>query len=163
MRRFLPLFSAVLIAANISVAPAQSHAANAAKAAKAAKASMAPAIGGYCPVAYAAVGKAIKGDPKFASMHDGHKYLFVNADAKKAFDAEPGKFKIAYDGWCATAVAENMKVASDPTQFTVHEGRSYLFSSADAKKMFDAAVAPTIEKAEANWPKVKTMKVMGMK
>lgn len=73
---------------------------------------MAPAIGGYCPVAHVAVGKAIKGDLKFASTFEGHKYLFVNADAKQ---------------------------------------------------MFDAAVEHAIVKAEANWPAVKTMKLLGMK
>ena len=68
-----------------------------------------PAIGGYCPVAYVAAGKALKGDPKYASDHDGKHYLLVNADAKKMFDDNPAKFTIAYDSWCATAVAHGGK------------------------------------------------------
>lgn len=117
-------------------------------------ASSEPALGGYCPVAYVAMDQAMTGSPQHRSVHEGKTYLLANAEAKKMFDAAPAKYTPAYDGWCATAVAQGMKMASDPTLFTVHEGRAYLFSSPDAKKMFDADKAGTVTKANANWPKV---------
>ena len=117
-----------------------------------------PALGGYCPVAYVAMNHAMKGDAQHKSVHDGKTYHFANADAKKMFDAAPVKYVPAYDGLCATAVAQGMKLPSDPTLFTIHNGRAYLFSAAEAKAMFDRDKAGTISKADAEWPKVKQAK-----
>jgi YHS domain-containing protein len=122
------------------------------------KSAKQPAIGGYCPVAYAAAGKALKGDAKYALTHKGQRYLFVSADAMKMFQKEPGKFAIGYDGWCATAMAMGQKVASDPALFTVHGGVSYLFSSAEAKAMFDADARGHVMKADGEWKKLSMKK-----
>ena len=35
------------------------------------------------------VAKAIKGDPKYPSVHNGRLYYLANADAKKAFEGDP--------------------------------------------------------------------------
>lgn len=113
-----------------------------------------PAIGGYCPVAYVAAGKALKGDRRYSSDHQGRRYLFVSADAKKMFDDNPQKFTLAYDSWCATAMAHGKKVASDPKLFTVHNGVTYLFSTRDAKATFDGDKAGHVGKADANWKKM---------
>jgi len=112
------------------------------------------ALGGYCPVAYVAMNKAVKGDAAYSSERNGHTYLFANGDAKKMFDSAPEKYLPAYDGWCATAVARGMKVASDPTLFSVTNGRAYLFSNAEAKAMFDKDPGGTITKADAGWAKL---------
>lgn len=113
-----------------------------------------PAIGGYCPVAYVAAGKALKGDRRYSSDHQGRRYLFVSGDAKKMFDENPEKFTIAYDSWCATALAHGKKVASDPKLFSVHNGVTYLFSTRDAKATFDGDKTGHIDKADANWKKM---------
>lgn len=114
------------------------------------------ALGGYCPVAYVAANKALYGDAKFASVVNGHTYHFIDADAKKLFDADPMKFvtPIQYDAWCATALAQGIKVASDPSQFTLAGGKVYLFSNAEAKKAFDKDQAGMIKNADANWKKL---------
>ena len=118
-------------------------------------AGSAAAIGGYCPVAYVKMGKAVKGDPQIRSEKDGHVYQFANAMAKQAFDAEPGKFRIAYDGWCATGVTMGKKIASNPELFTERNGTTYLFSSEQAKAMFDKDPAMTIAKADEGWSKIQ--------
>ena len=102
--------------------------------------------------------QAVKGDPQHKSVHSGKTYHFANADAKKMFDAAPAKYLPAYDGLCATAVAMGMKLAANPQLFTVHEGRTFLFSDAKAKAMFDQDKTNTIVKADAQWPKVKQAK-----
>jgi YHS domain-containing protein len=112
------------------------------------------ALDGYCPVAYVEMKQAVKGDPAHSTVRDGKTYHFANADAKKMFEKSPARYEVAYDGLCATAVAQNMKMESDPKLFTVHDGRTYLFSTADAKAMFDANKAGTIARADANWPKL---------
>lgn len=110
-----------------------------------------PAYGGHCPVAYTVMGKAVAGDPEIALDYQGRLILFAGADAKKMFEADPDKYTVAYDGYCATAVAMGKRVESDPAIFTVHDGVTYLFSSAEAKTMFDADPGKTIAKANEQW------------
>lgn len=108
-------------------------------------------IGGYCPVAYGAMNQAVKGSPQHKSVHQGKTYHLTNAQAKQMFDAAPAKFLPKYDGLCATAIAQGMKVESDPTLFTVHAGSTYLFSNKEAKAKFDKDKAGTIAKANKGW------------
>ncbi|MBI5836580.1 MAG: YHS domain-containing protein [Candidatus Eisenbacteria bacterium] len=140
MRRFLPILVLALVAFTSVTAQAKSARA---------------AYDGYCPVAYVEAGKAVKGDSKFTVRHEGHRIRFVSADAKKMFEANPAKYNVAYDGWCATAVAMGKKVKSDPTLFTVHNGTTYLFSNADAKKMFDVDADMTAKKADEQWASLR--------
>jgi YHS domain-containing protein len=114
-------------------------------------AALNPALGGHCPVAYVEMKQAVKGDPKHSLDYAGHHYVFVNADAKKMFKANPAKYHVAYDGYCATAMSMGKTLASDPTLFTLEQGVTYLFSSTEAKEMFDAAPAGFIEKADTQW------------
>ena len=141
MRRLVPLFVTALIAVAVATPSA----------AKDGKSSRAPALQGYCPVAYSAMGKAVKGDPKVSTVYQGHRYLFTNADAKKMFEADPTKYQVAYDGWCATAISMGKKLKSDPKLFTVHAGKTYLFSNAEAKKAFDAMPEGVVQKADEQW------------
>jgi len=106
---------------------------------------------GYCPVAYVAMGKAVKGDPDVTTEFAGRKYVFVKAEARKMFETDPSKYVVAYDGYCATAVSMGKKLESDPTIFEAVDGTTYLFSSADAKKMFDADDEKTAAKADEQW------------
>lgn len=114
-----------------------------------------PAIGGYCPVAYVKAAKPIKGDARYTSEQDGLLFYFSSPEAKKMFDADPGKFRVAYEGWCATGVAMGKKIASDPQLFTVHKGATYLFSKAEAKAAFDKDPDMMVAKASEAWPKLK--------
>ncbi len=52
-------------------------------------ADKAPAIGGYCPGAYAKMGKAVKGDARWSSEHEGQTFLFFAPQAKELFDEDP--------------------------------------------------------------------------
>ncbi len=118
------------------------------------------AIEGYCPVAYFAVNKPIRGKPKFASTHNGVTYHFVSADAKKAFDAAPGKYIPAFGGWCAFGMAVSDKFPVDPTQFKIVDGRLLLFlknKNVDAQKLWNKGdERKLLEKAEAHWIKVSS-------
>lgn len=111
----------------------------------------APALHGYCPVAYTELHKAVKGDVKYASKVKGHTYLFVNADAKKMFDKNPEKVleQIVYDGHCTTALSMGKMMDSDPNVFSVYKGKVYLFSSSDARMAFDKNPEKMIEMANS--------------
>jgi YHS domain-containing protein len=109
---------------------------------------------GYCPVAYSVMNKSVKGDAKISSDFAGKHFVFANADAKKMFEADPSKYAVAYDGYCATAVSMGKKLDSDPTIFENVDGVTYLFSSAEAKEMFDGKQEMTIAKGHEQWAKI---------
>jgi YHS domain-containing protein len=115
-------------------------------------------LGGYCPVAYVGAQKALFGNPDFNSEYEGATYYFINKGAKETFDKEPAKFAngVKYDSWCATGISLGKKLATDPKQFSVVEGKVYLFSSAEAKAMFDKDQVVMLKKAEANWAKLSS-------
>lgn len=114
-----------------------------------------PAIGGYCPVAYAKMGKAVKGDARWSSEREGQTFLFSAAQAKEIFDQAPDRYRIAYHGYCATGVAMGQKITANPEIFTVHKGVTYLFSSAMAKASFDKEPEGTIAKADKAWASLR--------
>lgn len=116
------------------------------------------ALDGYCPVAYFAVDKAVRGKPQFASTYDGVTYHFASADAKRAFDAEPEKYLPAYGGWCAFGMAVSDKFPVDPTCFKIVDGRLMLFlrnANVDALALWNQGdQRELVEKAAAHWAKV---------
>lgn len=121
-----------------------------------AKAQTHAALGGYCPVAYAAMNKAVKGDSKYSSSYKGNTYYFSSADAKKMFDASPKKYLPKYNGYCATAMSMGQKTESNPELFTEYKGNTYLFSSQMAKDKFDANPEMIISGADKEFAKLKS-------
>lgn len=115
------------------------------------------ALGGYCPVCYIAAGKANMGTDKFTSELNGKTYQFVSAGTKAMFDKEPAKFLPQYDGYCAFGMSLGKKFESDPTVFTVIEGKIYLNKNAEVKGLFSKDTSSHLVKADAQW------KVMAMK
>ncbi len=116
------------------------------------------ALEGYCPVAYFAVDRAVRGNRKYASTHNDVTYYFVSADAKKAFDANPEKFVPAFGGWCAFGMSVSDKFPVDPTQFRIVNGRLLVFlnnRNVNAAELWDDGdERELIQKAEAHWAKV---------
>jgi YHS domain-containing protein len=108
-------------------------------------------LDGYCPVAYIVMEESVMGDSKYSSTYEGETYYLANADAKKMFDAEPEKYLPKYDGYCATAVAMDKLMESDPQLFSVYNGATYLFSSQMAKESFDKDPQMTIKNANKNF------------
>lgn len=116
------------------------------------------ALEGYCPVAYFAVNKPVRGKPEYASTHNGVTYYFVSADAQQAFDAEPEKFLPAYGGWCAFGMAVQDKFPVDPRNFKIVDGKLLLFlknKNVDALKLWNQDDdQDNLSKADAHWQKV---------
>lgn len=116
------------------------------------------ALEGYCPVCYIAANKAAKGSPEFSAQHDGITYWFVSDDVRNMFVANPEKFVPAYGGWCATGVALGQRFPIDPTNFKVVDGRIMLFlknEKVDAAAIWNKDEAGNLQKADANWKKLK--------
>ncbi len=116
------------------------------------------ALEGYCPVAYFAVNKPVRGTPEFASTYDGVTYHLVSADAKRAFDSDPRKYIPAFGGWCAFGMAVKDKFPVDPTNFKIVDGRLMVFlrnDGIDALELWNNGnESGLIAKADAHWKKV---------
>lgn len=116
------------------------------------------ALEGYCPVAYFAVNKPVMGKPEYTSTHQGVTYQFVSADAKAAFDKQPGKYIPAYGGWCAFGMAVEDKFPVDPRSFKIVDGKLLLFlknKNVDALELWNQGNQKEhLKKAERHWNKV---------
>lgn len=117
------------------------------------------ALEGYCPVAYFAVNKPVRGKPEHASTHNGITYYFVSADAKGAFDAEPEKYVPAYGGWCAFGMSVQDKFPVDPRNFKIEDGKLLVFlknKQVDARELWSKGKKrDLVKKADAHWKKVQ--------
>lgn len=114
-----------------------------------------PALGGYCPVAYVAAGKALMGKAEYAVTEGEATYWFVSADAMKAYQASPEKFQLPLGELCPTALAMGKQIKGDPTIFSVHEGAIYLFVNEDAKAAFDADPVSILASANENYASLR--------
>ncbi len=77
---------------------------------------------------------------------------YVNGVAETEVDFPRVPARAEYDGLCAVAVSMGERVPSDATSTSHHAGRSFRFSSPEAKAMFDADPASFAAKADARWP-----------
>ena len=113
------------------------------------------ALDGYCPVAYHAVGKPVKGKREFASKYNDVWYFFVNSDAKSVFDKNPKKYLPAYGGWCAFGMSIEDKFPVDPTNFKIVDGKLMLFlknKNVDALALWEKGnQSELVNKADAFW------------
>jgi len=72
--------------------------------------------------------KAVEGDKKFTTEHDGVKFKFVSQANLDKFKTNPDKYIPQYGGYCAYAVADKgKKVSVDPKTFEIRDGKLYLF------------------------------------
>jgi len=106
------------------------------------------ALDGYCPVAYAVMHKPLKGNPKFYSIYEGKTYNFADGKAKEMFDGSPKKYIPKYDGYCAAAMSMGKKLKSNPKLFSIYKSNTYLFSTKEAKAMFDKEPDMYVKKAD---------------
>lgn len=112
-----------------------------------------PRMLGYCPVSYFEKGKAVVGDPKFASMHLGKLYHLADASSQKKFARNPDRYIPQFGGLCTTALggSYNNRIPADPTVFEIREGKLYLFSSDRARNAYVRRPEWFIGRAEAEF------------
>jgi YHS domain-containing protein len=114
------------------------------------------ALKGYDPVAYFVDGKPTLGMDKFMAKHDGAVYLFASEKNRDEFVTQPEKFAPQYGGFCAYGAAKGGKYETDPTAFTVVEGKLYLNKNASVQKLWTADVPGFITQADTAWPQLKS-------
>lgn len=100
------------------------------------------ALEGYCPVSVLQMRKWVRGDPAYQLVYDSRTYLFANEQGKDMFEANPAKYVPALGGDCVVALVKmGRRVPGDIRHASLYDGRLFLFSNADAKKMFLAEPA----------------------
>ncbi len=93
------------------------------------------ALGGYDPVSYHKAGGPLEGKQSLSTKDRGITYLFSNAENRIAFIADPDSYEPAFGGWCALAMASGKRVASDHTEFTIQNGRLFVFAKGELSQV----------------------------
>lgn len=111
------------------------------------------ALGGYDPVAYRS-GKAVKGEERLSSRHEGVAYRFATADSRQAFQAAPATFEPRYGGWCAWAMAQGKKVPVDVEAFVRDEEGLFLFYNKDKRDEWIAGRQQMKADGDRHWERI---------
>ena len=114
---------------------------------------------GYDVVAYFS-NKAVSGDSKYSTTHDGVKYKFSTKENLDTFKANPDKFVPKYGGYCAYAVAVyGKKVNINPDTYEIRNGELYLFYNSGSNNTLELWKKESPEelktKADKTWDKIK--------
>ena len=116
------------------------------------------ALRGYDAVAYFAVDKAVKGDPKFEYAWNGAKWFFSSEENMNKFKANPEDYAPQFGGYCAYAVSEGYTADADPEAWKVVDGKLYLNYNHDVQKTWEMNEADRIENGRKNWQQFKAKK-----
>lgn len=116
------------------------------------------AIGGYDAVAYFTEGKPIKGDSTFKVTYEGASWFFASKENADKFKAAPEKYAPQYGGYCAFGCSRGYKAKTSPDAWTIVDGKLYLNYNTEVRETWNNDHQGYIQKADANWPKVKDTK-----
>lgn len=110
------------------------------------------AIDGYDPVAFFEQGEAVRGDEAHSFEWRGSRWLFASAENLARFRQNPQQFVPQYGGYCAYGMANGYTAFTDPTAWTIVDGRLFLNFDDEVKAQWQAEQAAMIESADRNWP-----------
>jgi len=114
------------------------------------------AIQGFDAVAYFMDSKAVKGSKEFTHVYAGAPWYFTSAENLNAFKKEPGKYAPQFGGYCAYGMSRGYKAKTDPDAWTIVNDKLYLNYNLDVRKIWNEKQYEFIEKANQNWPTVKS-------
>jgi len=114
------------------------------------------AIQGYDAVAYFTVGKAVKGSKEFTFTYAGEIWHFASAENLLKFKIAPEKYAPQFGGYCAYGMSRGYKAKTDPEAWTIVDDKLYLNYNLDVRKIWNEKHLEFIQKANTNWPSVKT-------
>jgi YHS domain-containing protein len=84
------------------------------------------AIDGYDPVSYFTAGQPERGSREITAQWNGATWHFTSAEHRHAFIQNPEQYAPQYGGFCALGMAHGGDVPTDPTAWTIWEGKLYL-------------------------------------
>ena len=113
------------------------------------------ALNGYDTVAYFTVGKATKGKKEFVAEYKGAKWLFVSAENRDLFNADPEKYAPQYGGYCAWAVAHGSPAPGSPKVWKIVDNKLYVNYDKSIGKKWAKDIPALIKRGDENWPEVQ--------
>lgn len=112
------------------------------------------AINGYDPVAYITQKKPVSGKDAYSYRWKGVTWRFASAANRDAFKANPSKYAPQFGGYCAYAVSNGYTAPTDPTAWSVVDGKLYLNFSVGVRQRWNQNRAERIKDGDKNWPGV---------
>lgn len=114
------------------------------------------AVGGYDPVAYFTMNKAVEGSKEHTLSHNGAEWRFSSAENKALFMASPARYAPQYGGYCAYAVSYGGTAKGEPEVWRIVDDKLYLNFSKGVQKRWVKDIPGNIKKGDENWPNVLT-------
>lgn len=108
------------------------------------------AIQGYDPVAYFTAGRPTLGRAEIELVWDEHRYRFASEDNRARFKADPVRYAPQFSDYCAMALSKGELVIANPENWTIVDGKLYVFGKTAGPELFRKDVAANQVKAEAN-------------
>jgi YHS domain-containing protein len=109
---------------------------------------------GHDPVSYFTMGAPERGKPELKVNLAERTYYFANASQRQLFVADPAKYEPQYGGFCASGAAFAIKLGSDPTAWTIKDGRLFIFGDVLGKTAWETDPNWNVQHADALWPKI---------
>lgn len=108
------------------------------------------AIKGYDPVAYYTAGKPTRGRSDLELVWDEHRYQFASEANRAQFKANPARYAPQFSDYCAMALSKGELVEANPENWTIVDGRLYVFGKPVGPDLFRKDVAANAARAEGN-------------
>lgn len=109
------------------------------------------AINGFDPVAYFMEKEAIPGKKTISYQWNNATWYFKSDEYRKRFVLNPKDYCPQYGGYCSFAVSKGFTANSDPTVFTVLNGKNYLFADKEVKQDWLSTLDESLLKSDKNW------------
>ena len=110
------------------------------------------ALNGYDPVAYFTESKPVEGKEMFSFTWNEARWLFSSQNNLDDFKANPEKYAPQYGGFCAFGVSEDHKSPTDPSAWTIVDGKLYLNYNRKVRELWSKDIPARISKADKLWP-----------
>ena len=114
------------------------------------------ALGGYDAITFFEVSGPKQGSESINAKYKDSIFLFSSEDHKNEFLKNPEKFSPKYNGFCAFGLAGGYKAKTEPEAYSVVNGNLYFNYDLSVQKKWLQNRDSSIEKADANWPSVKS-------
>lgn len=113
------------------------------------------AVGGYDVVAYFDLEEGaapVAGDDDYVTEYLGAQWRFASQENLEKFKADPDRYRPAYGGYCAWAMARDKLAKGDPKVWYVYDGTLYLNVSPRYEREWLSDVDNEIARADGFWP-----------
>ncbi|WP_299847631.1 YHS domain-containing (seleno)protein [uncultured Roseovarius sp.] len=110
------------------------------------------AMNGYDVMTYWNGGDPQKGDPEIQASFKDATWVFISAENREAFLADPERFAPQYGGYCAFAASQNAVADVDPFAWRIWDDKLYLNYSPRVRRQWASDIDGNIEKADGYWP-----------